>query len=96
MVNAVVESEQLMPHARELADQVAGELRRLARFLPNTKILMLCGGQPFGGEGLSGTGPKAGGPLYLYRLLANRPESALAVTVRHSFQAGNADRTVPY
>ena len=31
------------------------------------------GVQPFGGEGLSGTGPKAGGPLYLYRLLASRP-----------------------
>ncbi|RCX11695.1 bifunctional proline dehydrogenase/L-glutamate gamma-semialdehyde dehydrogenase PutA [Extensimonas vulgaris] len=28
------------------------------------------GVQPFGGEGLSGTGPKAGGPLYLLRLLA--------------------------
>lgn len=28
------------------------------------------GVQPFGGCGLSGTGPKAGGPLYLYRLLA--------------------------
>lgn len=27
------------------------------------------GVQPFGGEGLSGTGPKAGGPLYLYKLL---------------------------
>ncbi len=25
------------------------------------------GVQPFGGEGLSGTGPKAGGPHYLYR-----------------------------
>lgn len=31
------------------------------------------GVQPFGGEGLSGTGPKAGGPLYLYRLLSRRP-----------------------
>lgn len=31
---------------RELADQVAGELRRLARFLANIKILTLCGGQP--------------------------------------------------
>lgn len=39
------------------------------------------GVQPFGGEGLSGTGPKAGGPLYLYRLLANRPENALGVTL---------------
>jgi RHH-type proline utilization regulon transcriptional repressor/proline dehydrogenase/delta 1-pyrroline-5-carboxylate dehydrogenase len=31
------------------------------------------GVQPFGGEGLSGTGPKAGGALYLPRLLAKRP-----------------------
>jgi len=29
--------------------------------------------QPFGGHGLSGTGPKAGGPLYLYRLLRRSP-----------------------
>ncbi len=32
------------------------------------------GVQPFGGEGLSGTGPKAGGPLYLLRLLARSPK----------------------
>jgi RHH-type proline utilization regulon transcriptional repressor/proline dehydrogenase/delta 1-pyrroline-5-carboxylate dehydrogenase len=31
------------------------------------------GVQPFGGEGLSGTGPKAGGPLYLLRLLGQHP-----------------------
>jgi RHH-type transcriptional regulator, proline utilization regulon repressor / proline dehydrogenase / delta 1-pyrroline-5-carboxylate dehydrogenase len=31
------------------------------------------GVQPFGGHGLSGTGPKAGGPLYLRRLLASCP-----------------------
>ncbi|WP_186178515.1 trifunctional transcriptional regulator/proline dehydrogenase/L-glutamate gamma-semialdehyde dehydrogenase [Burkholderia gladioli] len=31
------------------------------------------GVQPFGGEGLSGTGPKAGGALYMLRLLARRP-----------------------
>jgi RHH-type proline utilization regulon transcriptional repressor/proline dehydrogenase/delta 1-pyrroline-5-carboxylate dehydrogenase len=31
------------------------------------------GVQPFGGEGLSGTGPKAGGPLYLHRLLSRGP-----------------------
>jgi RHH-type transcriptional regulator, proline utilization regulon repressor / proline dehydrogenase / delta 1-pyrroline-5-carboxylate dehydrogenase len=34
------------------------------------------GVQPFGGEGLSGTGPKAGGPMYLYRLLAQKPWAA--------------------
>ena len=33
---------------RELAEQVAGECRRLARCLENIKVLTLCGGQPFG------------------------------------------------
>ncbi|GEN23471.1 ATP-dependent RNA helicase [Halomonas cupida] len=33
---------------RELADQVARELRKLARTIPNIKILTLCGGMPFG------------------------------------------------
>lgn len=33
---------------RELADQVAEEIRRLARGMHNVKILTLCGGQPFG------------------------------------------------
>jgi len=33
---------------RELADQVGNEIRRLARTIPNTKILTLCGGKPMG------------------------------------------------
>ncbi len=33
---------------RELADQVARELRRLARASANTKVVTLCGGSPFG------------------------------------------------
>ena len=33
---------------RELADQVSKEIRRLARAIPNTKVLTLCGGKPFG------------------------------------------------
>jgi RHH-type transcriptional regulator, proline utilization regulon repressor / proline dehydrogenase / delta 1-pyrroline-5-carboxylate dehydrogenase len=36
------------------------------------------GVQPFGGSRLSGTGPKAGGPLYLARLVAEAPQGALA------------------
>lgn len=43
MVQALV----LCP-TRELADQVAKELRRLARANANTKIVTLCGGVPFG------------------------------------------------
>jgi len=42
-----VQSLVLCP-TRELADQVAKELRRLARATHNVKILILCGGSPFG------------------------------------------------
>jgi ATP-independent RNA helicase DbpA len=42
-----VQSLVLCP-TRELADQVARELRRLARARHNVKILTLCGGMPFG------------------------------------------------
>lgn len=40
------------------------------------------GVQPFGGEGLSGTGPKAGGPLYLHRLLSTCPQDAFVAVAR--------------
>ncbi|TPE51267.1 ATP-dependent RNA helicase DbpA [Maribrevibacterium harenarium] len=33
---------------RELADQVAKEIRKLARYIDNLKVLTLCGGMPFG------------------------------------------------
>ncbi len=42
------------------------------------------GVQPFGGEGLSGTGPKAGGPLYLLRLLTICPQDAALRSVQAS------------
>lgn len=38
---------------RELADQVAKELRRVARFAANIKILTLCGGTPLGPQSTS-------------------------------------------
>jgi RHH-type transcriptional regulator, proline utilization regulon repressor / proline dehydrogenase / delta 1-pyrroline-5-carboxylate dehydrogenase len=43
------------------------------------------GSQPFGGEGLSGTGPKAGGPHYLYRFCAEQ-----TVTINTAAAGGNA------
>ncbi|WP_114240330.1 trifunctional transcriptional regulator/proline dehydrogenase/L-glutamate gamma-semialdehyde dehydrogenase [Dyella sp. C9] len=36
------------------------------------------GVQPFGGRGLSGTGPKAGGPLYIGRLTQGRPKLGIS------------------
>lgn len=38
-------------------------------YINRNMVGAVVGVQPFGGEGLSGTGPKAGGPLYLYRLM---------------------------
>ena len=52
------------------------------------------GVQPFGGEGLSGTGPKAGGPLYLYRLLSTRPADAIGRHFQHQDGEGKPDRTL--
>jgi RHH-type transcriptional regulator, proline utilization regulon repressor / proline dehydrogenase / delta 1-pyrroline-5-carboxylate dehydrogenase len=43
------------------------------------------GVQPFGGEGMSGTGPKAGGPHYLYRFCAEQ-----TVTINTTAAGGNA------
>ncbi|GIZ11095.1 trifunctional transcriptional regulator/proline dehydrogenase/L-glutamate gamma-semialdehyde dehydrogenase [Pseudomonas sp. NCCP-436] len=52
---------------------------RVGNLYVNRNIVgAVVGVQPFGGEGLSGTGPKAGGPLYLYRLLSTRPQDAVA------------------
>ncbi|PPI88199.1 trifunctional transcriptional regulator/proline dehydrogenase/L-glutamate gamma-semialdehyde dehydrogenase [Candidatus Pantoea edessiphila] len=52
-------------------------------YINRNMIGAVVGVQPFGGEGLSGTGPKAGGPLYLYRLLSNYPKDAILSTLNH-------------
>ena len=39
-------------------------------YVNRNQIGAVVGSQPFGGEGLSGTGPKAGGPHYVRRLMA--------------------------
>lgn len=44
------------------------------------------GVQPFGGDGLSGTGPKAGGPHYLHRFATER-----TLTVNITAQGGDAE-----
>jgi len=48
------------------------------------------GVQPFGGEGLSGTGPKAGGPLYMLRMLSARPDDAMERAVAGGAVASRA------
>jgi len=54
----------------------AVELARLSRagniYINRNMIGAIVGVQPFGGRGLSGTGPKAGGPSYLTRLVKEK------------------------
>ncbi|WP_339852382.1 trifunctional transcriptional regulator/proline dehydrogenase/L-glutamate gamma-semialdehyde dehydrogenase [uncultured Nisaea sp.] len=62
-------------HSRidETIDRVARRIGVGNVYVNRNIIGAIVGVQPFGGRGLSGTGPKAGGPLYLTRLLARRP-----------------------
>ena len=55
------------------AGEVAEAVARVGNLYVNRSMIgAVVGSQPFGGEGLSGTGPKAGGPHYLYRFCAER------------------------
>ena len=45
-------------------------------YVNRNQIGAIVGSQPFGGEGLSGTGPKAGGPFYVQRFKAAEKGSA--------------------
>ncbi len=62
-------------HSRidETVEQVIARAHVGNLYVNRNMIGAVVGVQPFGGEGLSGTGPKAGGPLYLQRLLQRSP-----------------------
>ena len=71
-------------------DTRVGELAALARignvYVNRNMIGAVVGSQPFGGEGLSGSGPKAGGPHYLPRFCREQ-----TVTVNTAAAGGNAE-----
>ncbi len=51
-------------------DLISSRLSAGNLYVNRNIIGAVVGVQPFGGHSLSGTGPKAGGPLYMKRLLA--------------------------
>jgi RHH-type proline utilization regulon transcriptional repressor/proline dehydrogenase/delta 1-pyrroline-5-carboxylate dehydrogenase len=57
----------------ETIAHVTGRVRAGNLYVNRNIIGAVVGVQPFGGRGLSGTGPKAGGPLYLGRLVQSPP-----------------------
>ncbi len=74
-------------HSRieEVARAIAGGVRAGNAYVNRNMIGAVVGVQPFGGEGLSGTGPKAGGPRYLHRFATER-----TYTVDTTAAGGNA------
>jgi RHH-type proline utilization regulon transcriptional repressor/proline dehydrogenase/delta 1-pyrroline-5-carboxylate dehydrogenase len=68
------------------AQRIADTARIGNVYVNRNMIGAVVGVQPFGGEGLSGTGPKAGGPHYLYRFCAEQ-----TVTINTAAAGGNAE-----
>ncbi len=54
------------------ADEIVGKTRIGNTYINRNMIGAVVGVNPFGGQGLSGTGPKAGGPHYLFRFVTER------------------------
>jgi RHH-type proline utilization regulon transcriptional repressor/proline dehydrogenase/delta 1-pyrroline-5-carboxylate dehydrogenase len=68
-----------------LAQRVARSLRVGNVYINRNMIGAVVGVQPFGGMGLSGTGPKAGGPHYLHRMATEQ-----TITTNTAAIGGNA------
>ncbi len=77
-INATGYGLTLGVHTRidETIAQVLASAHAGNAYVNRNMVGAVVGVQPFGGEGLSGTGPKAGGPLYLRRLVVQAPDSA--------------------
>jgi RHH-type proline utilization regulon transcriptional repressor/proline dehydrogenase/delta 1-pyrroline-5-carboxylate dehydrogenase len=74
-------------HSRieRFVERVRARLRVGNTYVNRNMIGAVVGVQPFGGEGLSGTGPKAGGPNYLARFALER-----TVSINTAAAGGNA------
>ncbi|KFX68775.1 pyrroline-5-carboxylate dehydrogenase [Pseudomonas taeanensis MS-3] len=86
-INATGYGLTLGVHSRN--EETAERIEALARvgnlYVNRNQIGAVVGVQPFGGCGLSGTGPKAGGPSYLLRFVNER-----TVSVNTTAVGGNA------
>jgi RHH-type proline utilization regulon transcriptional repressor/proline dehydrogenase/delta 1-pyrroline-5-carboxylate dehydrogenase len=67
------------------AQDIARRVRVGNAYINRNQIGAVVGVQPFGGRGLSGTGPKAGGPDYLHRFSTER-----TLTINTAAVGGNA------
>ena len=80
-------------HSRidETIDGIVARAHVGNQYVNRNMIGAVVGVQPFGGDGLSGTGPKAGGPLYLRRLVRGAPPSGASATDPAATVSGERD-----
>lgn len=85
-------------HSRidDRVQSVTGAIRVGNAYVNRNQIGAVVGSQPFGGEGLSGTGPKAGGPHYLSAFVTppTAPLSASSLSVGHAGTAITRDQVI--
>ncbi|WP_394686827.1 bifunctional proline dehydrogenase/L-glutamate gamma-semialdehyde dehydrogenase PutA [uncultured Xanthomonas sp.] len=86
-INATGYGLTLGVHSRidETIERIASRVAVGNVYVNRNQIGAVVGVQPFGGQGLSGTGPKAGGPHYLLRFATEK-----VVTVNTTAAGGNA------
>ena len=86
-INATGYGLTLGVHSRidETVERIASRVNVGNVYVNRNQIGAVVGVQPFGGQGLSGTGPKAGGPHYLLRFATEK-----TVTVNTTAAGGNA------
>ncbi|HRO87541.1 MAG TPA: bifunctional proline dehydrogenase/L-glutamate gamma-semialdehyde dehydrogenase PutA [Chiayiivirga sp.] len=86
-INATGYGLTLGIHSRidETVQKISSRVRAGNCYVNRNMIGAVVGVQPFGGEGLSGTGPKAGGPHYLARFCTER-----TLTINTTAAGGNA------
>lgn len=75
----------------ETVDKVISQAKVGNIYVNRNIVGAVVGVQPFGGEGLSGTGPKAGGPIYIYRLLSARTDDAVNRSLRDQRTVSSAE-----
>jgi len=90
LLNEIVENRTgltLGIHSRidKTVNRIAARLSHGNVYVNRNMIGAVVGTQPFGGSGLSGTGPKAGGPNYLKRFAIEQ-----VVTINTAAAGGNA------
>ena len=76
-----------------LHSRIEARAQKLSKLVPVGNVYVnrnmigaVVGSQPFGGQGLSGTGPKAGGPHYLLRFATEK-----TLTFNTTATGGNAE-----